>query len=121
MSHTKPGASSDTPGFSLDEVTSRKSHNLVVTRPLLAGSRTGKKGIGLIVAHEFLRFGIKLEVDIEILGNHAEVQHLRQGASNTEGRIGGAIFQASLHKTLHVIELRPFGIEGSLEVVVLLG
>ena len=56
--------------------------------PLFSGSGAGEEGIGLVIAGEFSGLGIELEVGVEKLGDHAEIEDLGERSADAEGRFG---------------------------------
>jgi len=93
----------------------------VMSGPFFSGSGAGEEGIGSVVAGEFPGLGIELEVGVEELGDHAEIEDLGERSADAEGRFGFAIAHGGLHEAFHVVELRSFGVEGGFELVPLFG
>ncbi len=93
----------------------------IMSGPLFSGSGAGEEGIGLVIAGEFSGLGIELEVGVEKLGDHAEIEDLGERSTNAEGRFGFAISHGGLDEAFHVVKLRAFSIKGGFEVVPLFG
>ena len=53
---------------------------LVTVRPLGTRRWACEAGVGFFVADEALRLGVELKIDIQILGDGSEIEHLRESA-----------------------------------------
>ena len=75
-------------------------------RALKGGVVMAEAGVGFVVADEAFRLRVELKIDVQILGDGAEVQDLREQAGDAERGLGLAFAHARVDEAIEVIALQ---------------